>query len=161
MVQQGKKTRLKIQDDRYYCIDLKNPLKPKLIKDSFYDLDEAKYWFDRFLKKNSRYFLIPGNDLKKYRGQYTLIKPPYATKAIKHDRRKMIQYTVIDIKQKRKVNRRKAFEDAIKERGIEVSYDYPDTPEGLSRREQKTYRERMRRKTRRKQIYKQIKPLLP
>jgi len=159
MVQQGKKvSRLKIRENRYYYIDLKNPLKPQLIRDSFYNRDEAKEIHNLYLKDSSRYFLIRGKDLIPFKGQYKVVKAKYPTKAFPYDKRKLVKFSVIEDKQIRKVNRRIRRKKALKERNIKVKYDY-ETPKGLTRREQKTYRERMRRHARRKH-YKFIKPKL-
>lgn len=147
MVQQSKKAKWKIKKGHYYFIDLRKPLEPRVLRDSYFHRLEAKSCFEKYLKDSKRYFLITGEELMEYKGQFTSIKPPYSTTHLKIDRRRVPVFSSASNTRLSKINIRLALKEKLKYLGIsrpKMTYDYPD--DCITTRQKKTFREWKRRK---------------
>ena len=147
MVQQSQKTRLKIKPDYFYYLDLKNPLEPVVLRDTFDNRIEAKSCFNKHLKNPRRYFLVKGDLLIKYKESFKIKKAPYSVKVIHHDYRKIPVFSDPSKRQLRRINRRRLREEKRKMLGIKkpkFKYDYPE--DCITDRQKSSYREWVRRK---------------
>ena len=144
MVQPGKK--IKIKDKFWYYVDLKDPLKPKVLND-FYEFDEeVKNCMDMHLKNRKRYFPVKGTLLKEFRGQFEIIKPPYSMKLPMDWRNAPV---FLSDSEKLIVRRRRNRIRIAKAKRLGLykifrTYEYPEWCK--TKRQRKTYREMQRRK---------------
>lgn len=147
MVQQSKK--IKIKNEFWYYVDLEDPLNPKVLKDFYEFYQEVVNCMKLYLKDKARYFAIKGEELKKYKGQFKMIKPPYR-KFLKYNWREMPLVEVDDDKQRGKMRRRRLKMKKARELGVYKAnyepgkYDYPE--DCVTWRQKKTFREMQRRK---------------
>jgi len=154
MVQQGKKTRIKIIPDYFYIMDLKDPLRPKVLRDLFELKVVAKACFKNKLDKNKRYFIVTGEFIKEHKKDLQFKKPPYSTKVIKHDYRKIPVFSDPGKVRLRVINRRRLRKQKAKEWGLKrpkvERYEYPEGC--VTYNQKKAYRVWYRR-----QFYKKIR----
>ena len=146
MVQQSKKVKWKINKSDYYFIDLRKPLEPRVLRDSYFHHLEAESCFEKYLKDSKRYFMIKGEELINYKGQFTSIKPPYPTKCVKIDHRRLPIFSTTVQYQLSRINKRILLKEKLKKLNIKrpkYTYDYP--PDCVTVRQRKTFRELKRR----------------
>lgn len=145
------KKKLKIKESHWYYLDLIRPRDPRLLRDSYQFLSEAKNCMERFLDNNNkRYFLIKGSELKKYKGDYRVIKPPYISLR-KINWLKLPMVNSDTDKQRRKLSRRRIKMEKARENKVypfsakqQVKWEYPE--DCITTRQKKTFRELERRK---------------
>lgn len=153
MVQQSKKAEWKITKKDYYFIDLKNPLKPKVLRDSYFHRLEAKSCFEKYLHDEKRYFMIRGDALMPYTDECEPIKPPYWLHGVKLDRRKIPVFSQPNSHQLSQINRRILRKKKMEYLNITIPpqvYNYPE--DCVTLRQKKTFREMQRRR-----FYRQFK----
>lgn len=139
-----------INEKYWYYVDLKNPLKPRVVKDFYEFKSEIVNIMDKYLKNRKRYFAVRGALLKPYESELWFKKRPFNPFApiddddlpeVNSQRRRQRLYL-----RDRRIRMKKARELGVYKVGKQAKkkYEYPDWCQ--TRREKKTFRELERRK---------------
>ena len=148
MVQQSKK--IDINPEFWYYVDMKNPVKPKVVKDFYEFKSEVVNIMDKYLKNRKRWIAVKGDILKPHQNEIWWRNRPFNPfEAIDEDdlpevnsqRRRQRLYL-----RDRRIRIKKARELGVYKVGKDrkESYEYPDWCQ--TDRERKTFRELKRRK---------------
>ena len=148
MVQSSKE--IEINPDFWYYVDLKNPVKPRVVRDFYEFRSELVNIMDKYLKNRRRYIAVRGDLLKPHEDRLVFKKRPFNPfeaiddddlPEVKSQRRRQRLYL-----RDRRIRIKKARELGVYKVGKDRDqpYEYPDWCQ--TNRERKTFRELYRRK---------------